>query len=165
MTKPPRLLIVDLDGTINTSSERRKEFAPNQARVNDRDSWLSWHLAHTREAPVLPRIDFVNELAADGWTVILLSMRDIRAKATTIEQLKEWKLNYSQLVLTSPGDHRTPPRMKADVVELLKENIVVSTGLIPRVLFIDDDEEVCQAVRQTGANVMQVIKAMYPGQC
>lgn len=165
MTKSPRLLFVDLDGTLNTSSNVRAEYLPAQENINTRNAWLNWHLAHTAEGLVVPRVKYVNAMAADGWTVILLSMRDARARNTTIEQLRAGKVNYDQLILTSPGDHRTPERMKTDVVSQIVGGIASSTDLMPKVMCLDDDEDVCLAMCQLGVHVIQVIKATHIDQC
>lgn len=139
-----KICFLDLDGTVNSSSDVRAHLVPTQPMFEE--NWAAWHAAHIHEKPNHAVIEVVRALQKSGWSIVLLSMRGDQCFHSTRQQLKAWGLSFDSATLKSPRDNRSPGVFKADEIT----SVVIAAGHMGQsldVLLIDDSAEVCDAVR------------------
>lgn len=154
-----KICFLDLDGTVNSSSAVRDHLLPHNG--NFERNWAPWHAAHMEETRNIGIIHVVTALAADGWRIVLLSMRGDQCADSTLNQLHSWGVPAHSWILKSPGDNRKPAVYKVDeITSYLIAALHMRQEL--DVLVIDDSADVCEAVRKMAAvggskvNVLQV---------
>lgn len=138
-----KICFLDLDGTVNSSSDVRKHLIPTQPAFEA--NWAAWHAAHVAEKPNWGVIRVVQSLAQAGWKIILLSMRSNACLQSTQEQLISWGVLPHGATFKSPGDSRKPGLYKTDQISDFM-CAAHHTGQELDILVIDDSNEVCKAV-------------------
>lgn len=150
-----KILFVDLDGTINSSSKVRDHLIPTCFTKNEH--WAEWHKAHVKETPNVAVINLVWALSRDGWGVVYLSSRNDVCIASTDHQLSEWRVPPGHIMLRAKYDTRPPKQLKAEECELAMFWANAASGAMPKVMVIDDDPDVCAELRKIpGVDVIQV---------
>lgn len=153
-----KILFVDLDGTINSSSKVRDHLVPTCFTKNEH--WAEWHKAHVKEKPNVAVINLVRALYRDGWRVVYLTSRNDCCTDSTVGQIDAWDITaHSDLVLRPAYDNRPPKLFKASYVKHAMFWANAASGENPQVMVIDDDPDVCAELRKIpGVDVIQVAK-------
>jgi hypothetical protein len=138
---PLPLAIVDIDGVVADVRHRlhHVESAPK--------NWNAFFAAAADDPPLAAGVDRVRELLADH-EVVFLTGRPERLRRVTEDWLAAHGLGGHQLLMRPPRDFRPARVVKGDEVRRLARGRTVAVVL-------DDDPEVCTALRSAGWPVEQ----------
>lgn len=139
-----KICFLDLDGTVNSSSDVRSHLVPTQPMYEE--NWAAWHAAHIHEKPNHAVIEVVKALQKAGWRIVVLSMRGDHCVDSTFKQLDEYGVDVCSSILKSPRDNRRPGKYKVDEISSFVSAAWHMAQSLD-VLLIDDSPEVCDAVR------------------
>lgn len=136
-----KLVICDLDGVVNSSSDARKHLVPHI--TNKSTFWSEWHKAHTKEALNLDVRELLNEYERRGFTIIYLSNRQESCLQSTHRQLRDAEFPIDVILLRHPLDDTPPPEYKARRVADIMLRAVVDDLVV-----IEDCGKNIDAIRQ-----------------
>ena len=144
-----RAIFVDLDGTLNDNNERWARFKSGEITKEQFHSMEEV----LKDKPVHSIIRLVEDLGA--WnTIILLTARQWVDYDVTNEWLNRNRIKVDQIVMEADGSPRSAAEFKVDQYNRLKEQYDLW-------LAIDDNLEVCRALRATGLTVLQPRECSY----
>lgn len=139
-----KICFLDLDGTVNSSSDARAHLVPTQPMFEEK--WAAWHAAHIHEKPNHAVIEVVKALQKAGWRIVLLSMRGDHCVESTFKQIDGYGVAANTAILKSQGDNRQPGKYKVDEISSFVGAAWHMCQSLD-ILVIDDSPEVCNAVR------------------
>lgn len=141
------IVLVDIDGTLADGTHRE-----HYTRGPEKD-WDKYFSLLEEDLPVEFVVRWVNQLAASGHTIVLVSGRPDTYWKQTVHWLDHIAGVYYDYLLMRPGsDKRDDTLVKAEMLKVLpKEKIV---------LVLDDRPKVCRMWRENGLKVIPV-----RGQC
>lgn len=126
-----RLVLVDMDGTLADGSHR----SPFVDDVLD-------------DKPRYPIISLVRGFAALGYTIIIVSGRQISAGKNTVAWLERHNILYKHIFMRQTGDSRKDNIMKQEVLDRLPKDQICYV--------IDDRNQVVKMWRDNGLTCLQV---------
>ena len=151
-----RLVLVDMDGTLADCSHRR-HFIQNHNHDWDQ---FEGPLILTDE-PRYPILNLVNILQRDGFTVVIISGRQIdRTGKNTVTWLeKHMAIPYRHIFMRNGGDSRPDNIIKKEILDALVGSLPEGTGQISYVL--DDRDQVVKMWRDEGLTCLQVAEGNF----
>lgn len=130
------LAIVDIDGVV---ADVRHRLHHVQGRPKD---WDAFFAAIPDDPPLADGLALVRELAA-AYDVVYVTGRPEQTRADTMRWLERHGLPDGRLVMRRPRDRRPARLTKPELVRALAEGREVA-------VVVDDDAEVCAAMRSAG---------------
>lgn len=126
------IVIVDVDGTI-ANGEHREHFL--HVPLGQRKDWDSYFEAMIGDAPVIPIINWVNELAKDH-TICIVSGRPDTYQHETVKWLDEVAhIHYDHIFMRRGSDKRPDVDVKSDILHKLpKDKILMAIDDRPSVI-------------------------------
>ena len=142
MERSPRpLAVVDVDGVV---ADVRHRLHHIESRPKD---WAAFFAAADEDPPLAEGVAKVRELLADH-DVVYLTGRPDHLRRVTEAWLDRHGIRGSKLVMRRRGDYRPAKQTKAEELRRLARDRSVA-------VMIDDDPEVCEALRAAGWPVEQ----------
>ncbi|HEU0132293.1 MAG TPA: hypothetical protein VFQ85_14990 [Mycobacteriales bacterium] len=141
MTAPLPLAVVDIDGVV---ADVRHRLHHVESRPKD---WPAFFAAAAADPPLAEGVARVQELLADH-DVVYLTGRPDHLRRVTTDWLAAHGIPGSRLVMRRRGDFRPARVTKAEELRRLARDRTVA-------VVIDDDPEVCAALREAGWPVEQ----------
>jgi hypothetical protein len=142
MTAPPRpLAVVDIDGVV---ADVRHRLHHVETRPKD---WPAFFAAADRDPPLAEGIARVRALR-DDHDVVYLTGRPEHLRAVTEEWLDRHGISGTRLLMRRRADYRPARVTKAEELRRLARDRTVA-------IVLDDDPEVCDALRAAGWPVEQ----------
>ena len=135
------LAVVDVDGVV---ADVRHRLHHIDSRPKD---WASFFAAAAADPPLAEGIDRVRALLADH-DVVFLTGRPEHLRTVTEAWLAEHGIGGHRVLMRRGGDYRPARVAKADELRRLARHRTVA-------LVLDDDPEVCAALRADGWPVEQ----------
>jgi FMN phosphatase YigB (HAD superfamily) len=140
-----KVIVFDIDGTLANVDHRRHWVASKPK------NWAAWnsamHLDTVNEDIVWMLNNFVRDIDT---RVVLASGRGSETRAVTEVWLEKHNIYYDSLYMRAIGDNRKDSIVK---VELLQE---ITKDYARPWLWIDDRQQVVDAIRAEGIRVLQV---------
>jgi len=139
-----RLVLVDMDGTLADCSERKKYISEG------RHDWGSFEGdAVLLDTPRWPIIGLVGMLSAQGYTILIVSGRQIdRAGKNTVTWLDGFKVPYKHIFMRNGGDSRPDNIVKQEILDKLPKDQISYV--------LDDRDQVVKMWRENGLTCLQV---------
>ncbi|QHR66302.1 hypothetical protein rolling_3 [Escherichia phage rolling] len=104
-----KLLICDLDGVINGSSDARADLVPG---IKTKSTfWAKWHKAHVREDLNMDMLPLLRMYEEQGFKIAYLTNRQRECWDTTAKQLEVFPTG--RLFMRHMLDDTPPPEFKA----------------------------------------------------
>ncbi|MFM7598449.1 MAG: hypothetical protein ACKO70_08790 [Actinomycetota bacterium] len=135
------LAVVDIDGVLADVRHRLHHLSGR------RRDWDAFFAAAGDDAVLPEGRAQIDKARADGLDIVYLTGRPERCRPGTLAWLGEHGFPEAPLVMRADDDRRPARRFKVEVVEGL-----ASAARVSRV--IDDDDAVCQAMREAGFPVV-----------
>lgn len=133
-----KLLICDLDGVVNGSSEIRKHLVPT---YTDKSSyWSEWHKAHIHERLNDDMRSLLNMYQASGFEIVYLTNRQITCGPSTAEQLIGWPGKH--ITMRHPLNETPTAEWKASEVDKM-----LIFANCDELVVIEDNAENLEAIR------------------
>lgn len=136
-----KLVICDLDDTLNTISRVRAHLVPADTTCNA--DWEDWHSAHVKEQAKEGNVALLNQHLLLDFECVIWTARSETCLRSTVRQVRPWlirsPLYYEMRHL---WDKRQPVEMK-----LRKLEDIVRRHLPEHLVIIDDDPELCRLIR------------------
>lgn len=146
-----KLLICDLDGVINGSSDARADLVPG---IKTKSTfWAKWHKAHVREDLNMDMLPLLRMYKEQGFEIAYLSNRHYACWETTAEQLKIFP--SGRLFLREMLDDTPPPVFKAGAVFNL-----VCYANVSELVIIEDCAKNIDAIRRACSELVPKIYAI-----
>ena len=140
-----KVIVFDLDGTICNVDHRRHWVASKPK------NWAAWDAGLPNDTPNDDIIWMLNSFLDRGNVrIILCSGRDSHLRDATVAWLEKHGVYYDALYMRASGDNRKDSIVK---VELLHD---IQRDYDWPWLWIDDRNQVVDAIRQQGVRVLQV---------
>lgn len=140
-----KVIVFDLDGTICNVDHRRHWVASKPK------NWAAWDAGLPNDPPNDDIIWMLNSFLDRGNVrIVLCSGRDSRLRDATVAWLDKHSVYYDALYMRASGDNRKDSIVK---VELLHD---IQRDYDWPWLWIDDRNQVVDAIRQQGVRVLQV---------
>lgn len=142
MDRSPRpLAVVDVDGVV---ADVRHRLHHIESRPKD---WASFFAAADADPPLAEGVARVRALLADH-DVVYLTGRPDHLRRTTLAWLERHGIAGTRLLMRRRGDFRPAKATKAEELRRLARDRTVA-------IVLDDDPEVCDALRAEGWPVEQ----------
>ena len=139
-----KVIVFDIDGTL-ANIEHRRSFVATKPK-----NWKAFNAGIVNDTPH-EDIVFLAQLFWDrGHNVILCSGRGEEQRQVTKDQMKEFEIEYTRLLMRPAKDHRPDDVVK---VELLQQ---IRAEFGNPYLWFDDRTRVVNAIRAEGVRVLQV---------
>lgn len=134
-----KAIVFDLDGCLS-DGKHRLHLLPKYEDRADTNAWVEFNLASDKDEPIQDNIDLLNILALTH-RIIILTGRGAVAKDVTLDWLDKHGVNYDNLIMRGPEDHRPDVEYKESILLPMKDNIVCC---------FDDLEHVAKHIRGLG---------------
>lgn len=134
-----KAVVFDLDGCLS-DGKHRLHLLPKYEDRADTNAWVDFNLASDKDEPIQDNIDLLNILALTH-RIIILTGRGAVAKDVTLDWLDKHGVNYDNLIMRGPNDHRPDVEYKESILLPMKDNIVCC---------FDDLEHVAKHIRGLG---------------
>ena len=116
-------------------------------------TWDDYHAASIDDHPVEDMVRLVNGLTLLGYKVVGHTARDERWRGLTLQWCQMHHVNIDQIIMRPNGDYRPSWQQKVEQIKTLcapnEPHEVIAFA-------IDDNEEIINAYREMGVNVLQV---------
>ena len=146
-----KLLICDLDGVINGSSDARADLVPG---IKTKSTfWAKWHKAHVREGLNMDMLPLLRMYKEQGFEIAYLTNRQRECWETTAEQLEVFPTG--RLFMRHMLDDSTPPEFKACAVFKM-----VCYADVSELVIIEDCEKNIAAIRRACGDLVPKIYAI-----
>lgn len=134
-----KAIVFDLDGCLS-DGKHRLHLLPKYEDRADTNAWSEFNLASDKDEPIQDNIDLLNILSLTH-RIIILTGRGAVAKDVTLDWLDKYGVNYDNLIMRGPEDHRPDVEYKESILLPMKDNIVCC---------FDDLEHVAKHIRGLG---------------
>lgn len=134
-----KAIVFDLDGCLS-DGKHRLHLLPKYEDRADTNAWVEFNLASDKDEPIQDNIDLLNILSLTH-RIIILTGRGAVAKDVTLDWLDKHGVNYDNLIMRGPEDHRPDVEYKESILLPMKDNIVCC---------FDDLEHVAKHIRGLG---------------
>jgi len=132
------LILIDIDGTI--SDERwRNDLA--QAR-----QWDDYHMRLVDDPPIKPILSLLTTLGGGGAYIIGITGRPERYRQATLDWMLKYNVSLDELWMRPDDDYSKAAELKPKLAAL----IATEYDKVTDVVFIDDNEDICAAMRDAG---------------
>jgi predicted ATPase len=139
----PKLVVCDIDGTLANITHRRQYVATRPKNWNAFNAGMSHDTVHEDIVHLLTVLGLYSD-------VVLCSGRGEEYREVTEKWLEDNRIGYDKLYMRPKKDHRQDSIVK---VELLQQ---IRTEYGEPWLWIDDRNQVVDAIRAEGVRVLQV---------
>jgi FMN phosphatase YigB (HAD superfamily) len=148
-TASPKILILDLDGTLFDSQKRWEEcqkLNPN----NKREFWNCFQSEKFMDLdePRMNLINFAKSLIEINTITIVVSGRNIRQYNKTVEQLNKIGIIPNEIYLRGDRDFRKDFEFKADIISKILQKYIAE-----EIIMIDDSDEVLKHISEKFTNI------------
>jgi hypothetical protein len=133
--------VLDIDGVLADASHRLHYLAPG------RKNWDAFFAAAPKDPPLPEGVEVARTLARDH-EIAYVTGRPARYRGDTLTWLDEHGLPPGLLIMRAAGDRRPAELTKLGAIRRL-------AGARPVAVVVDDDPDVCAAVRQAGFTVFE----------
>lgn len=146
-----KLLICDLDGVINGSSDARAYLVPG---IKTKSTfWAKWHKAHVREDLNMDMLPLLRMYKEQGFEIAYLTNRQRECWDTTAEQLEVFPVG--RLFMRHMLDDTPPPEFKACAVFKM-----VCYADVSELVIIEDCPKNIAAIRRACGDLVPKIYAI-----
>jgi beta-phosphoglucomutase-like phosphatase (HAD superfamily) len=133
--------VLDIDGVLADASHRLHYLAPG------RKNWDAFFAAAPKDPPLPEGVEVARTLAHDH-DIAYVTGRPSRYRGDTLTWLQKHGLPPGLLIMRAAGDRRPAELAKLGAIRRLAGTRSVS-------VVVDDDPDVCAAVRQAGFTVFE----------
>lgn len=133
--------VLDIDGVLADVSHRLRYLAPG------RKNWDAFFAAAPKDRPLAEGVEVARTLARD-YEIAYVTGRPSRYRGDTLAWLAEHGLPPGLLIMRTAGDRRPAELTKLAAIRRL-------AGTRPVAVVVDDDPDVCAAVRKAGFTVFE----------
>lgn len=133
-----KLLICDLDGVVNGSSDVRAHLVPTY--TDKAAYWSEWHKTHTKERLNPDMLNLLNMFDDACFEIVYLTNRQSTCAPDTMKQLEAWPGKH--LIMRHPLNDTPPPEWKASEVDKL-----ITFAKCDEIVVIEDNAKILEAIR------------------
>jgi len=151
--KPRKSVFVDIDGTI--ADIRHRVHHINNDDPSHKKDWEAFYEDIKNDKPIIPTMNLVRSMHADGWFVILITGRDAERKHSTRTWLKKYNMPYDVLLMRPIGIHTTDVEIKRAWLNKMRDGELVFNDVEPPRLAIEDRQKVIDMWREEGLVALQ----------
>lgn len=146
------IIIVDIDGTVCNSSDRLSEvgFDPKAPR----EEWPEYWGDHSKDKPIEPVIEFVNQLYDVGYYIWMVT---IRGRVNSYKDTKSWLarygVDYTRLYTLGEDSNKfsDPSQVKREFIQQLDYEIRDDIFMA-----IEDSPSMIKMFKEEGIRVLDV---------
>lgn len=138
-----KIIVCDIDGTI-ANVDHRRQFVATKPK-----NWKAWNAAMDKDT-VYQDIQWMVTALSMYSDLIFCSGRGEEQRAVTEQWLADNKFTYEGLYMRAAGDYRQDSIVKVELLQQIREKHGEPF------LWIDDRQQVVDAIRAEGVRVVQV---------
>jgi len=131
------LILIDIDGTIS-DSRWRDDLAESR-------QWDAFHSQLIHDPPVKPMLKLLSTLSDCGVFLVGITGRPERYRQATMEWMLTHGVQLDELWMREDDNYSKAADLKPKIAE-----IIMQEHSYEEVLFIDDNEDICTAMRAAG---------------
>ena len=139
-----KIVVFDIDGTL-ANTEHRKKYVATKPK-----NWAAWNAAMKDDSVHTDIRDLLDTLRNAGKTIIICSGRGDETRGVTERWLSDNGIRYSALYMRAERDYRQDSIVKTELLDRIREEHGEPY------LWIDDRQQVVDAIRAQGVRVLQV---------
>ena len=140
-----KVIVFDIDGTLANVDHRRHWVASKPK------NWAAWNAAMDRDTVYEDIRWMLDQFVADGTPrIVLCSGRGSETRAVTQKWLKDNGIYYDALYMRAAKDNRKDSIVKVELLHDIQRDYAWPW------LWVDDRQQVVDAVREAGVRVLQV---------
>ena len=139
-----KIVVFDIDGTLANVDHRRKYIATKPR------NWAAWDAAMGADTVHEDIKELLDTLRNAGNTIILCSGRGEDTRGVTERWMAENGIRYDALYMRAAKDYRQDSIVKVELLDRIREDHGEPF------LWIDDRQQVVDAIRAQGVRVLQV---------
>lgn len=143
------VVVVDLDGTLSIVNPDRMRLIPPFEKQGCTKAWEPFNLASIDDAPKWELVRLVRTFYANGWTVIVATVRGGSARGVIERWLHKHAVPHHALLMRGMNDLRPSKDVKREMFRLIGTHRIN--------LVIDDDDAVISAAESEGLCVLKAV--------
>lgn len=146
--QPDGYILLDIDDTLFDTT-MREHLLPD---------WDAFHAECDKDLPIDEMLDIVHSLKSGEkwWEIYAITGRTEKYRTKTMQKLIKHGVEVDALFMRSDSDFRPASVIKIEVIN----NILSGEhGIGKSIIFIDDNEKNCEAVRALGITTLHITTA------
>lgn len=139
-----KIVVFDIDGTLANTDHRKKYVATKPK------NWAAWNAAMADDTVHEDIKDLLDTLRNSGSTIVICSGRGEETRGITEKWLADNHIRYSAFYMRAEKDFRQDGIVKTELLDKIRSEWGEPD------LWIDDRQQVVDAIRAQGVRVLQV---------